>query len=262
MTTENDKVLQLPILKHFSTSDMALAPGRWRRGEKGIGAAIGLVLGGTLAWGLYGYVLPVVFGWAGQALGTATAAALAIALFFLLPVFAKAVKRLSRALHKALIRYDPFGELEAQKEKMIASRSLFKAAKAQIKAIQLGMEREAVKTKNEARTYREKVQVLQAHAQNTRHHMRQPEGQLGEGAADTDAYVDLQTNLMKTLGEGQRPTCAKRPKRVMSGRTCTTACRFSKFRCRPCATAGKTSARWRSFSADTTRVKSTSGWRA
>ncbi|HEX8531325.1 MAG TPA: hypothetical protein VF646_14940, partial [Cytophagales bacterium] len=182
----------------------ALAPQRWRRGEKGIGAAVGLALAGTLAWGLYGYVLPVVFGWVGQVLGAATAAAIAIALFCLLPVFTKGVKRLARALHKALIRYDPFAELAAQKEKMIASRSLFKTAKARIKAIQVGMEREAAQTENEARAYRDKVQALQAHAQTTRHRMRQLEGQLGEGAADNDAYVALQTDLMKTLGEGQR----------------------------------------------------------
>ena len=53
MFTEKEKVLELPILKHFEKSAITFSPQNWRKGEKGIGAVVALVLLGTLAWGLY-----------------------------------------------------------------------------------------------------------------------------------------------------------------------------------------------------------------
>src|SRR5215218_10200869 len=135
MRAETNKVLELPILKHFEANQITLNPQNWRKGEKGIGVIVGLILLGTIAWGLYKYVLPIVFTWVGQVLGAIAAAVLVIAFFILLPVIMKALRRLSRSLHKLLIKHDPFGELEEQKEKMVQNRVHFKQAKANIKAI-------------------------------------------------------------------------------------------------------------------------------
>ncbi|HYO23265.1 MAG TPA: hypothetical protein VER36_12735, partial [Flavisolibacter sp.] len=155
MSTESNKVLELPILKHFQKSDITLNPQNWRKGEKGIGAIVGLVLLGTIAWGMYQYVLPIVFTWVGQVMGAIAAAVLVIAFFILLPVIIKALKKVARALHKLLIKYDPFGELEEQKQKMVQNRVQFKQAKAKIKAIKSNMEAESVKAEKEAKDYQE-----------------------------------------------------------------------------------------------------------
>ena len=53
MASETNKVLELPILKHFEKNQITFNPKNWRKGEKGIGMFVGLVLLGTVAWGLY-----------------------------------------------------------------------------------------------------------------------------------------------------------------------------------------------------------------
>ena len=153
MAVESNKVLELPILKHFDKSEITLSPKNWRKGEKGIATIIGLILAGTIAWGLYQYVLPIVFTWIGQVLGAIATAVLVIGFFIMLPVIIKALKNLARFFHKLLIKYDPFGELEEQKQKMIGNRMKFKEAKAKIKAIKSNMEAESAKAEKEAKEY-------------------------------------------------------------------------------------------------------------
>ncbi|HEX6426535.1 MAG TPA: hypothetical protein VF008_02570 [Niastella sp.] len=204
MSTESSKVLELPILKHFEKSEITFNPKNWRKGEKGIATVIALVILGTIAWGLYSFILPIVFTWVGQALGAISAAVLVIAFFIMLPVIIKALKKLARTFHKMLIKYDPFGELEEQKEKMTQNRTRFKEAKAKIKAIKSNMESESIKAEKEAKEYQDKVLVLQAKAETTKTKMQDMDARLGEAAKDSDEYVELQTNIMKTLSEAQR----------------------------------------------------------
>jgi len=204
MSKDPNKVLELPILKHFEANQISLNPKNWRQGEKGIGAVIGLILVGTIAWGLYRYVLPIVFTWVGQVLGAIAAAVLVIAFFIMLPVIIKGLRKVARALHKLLIKYDPFGELEEQKEKMVQNRLQFKQAKAKIKAIKSNMEQESIKAEKEAKEYQEKVLLLQSRAEATKTKMQQMEQQMGEGAKDSDDYVEQQTAIMRTLSEAQR----------------------------------------------------------
>ena len=204
MSTESSKVLELPILKHFEKSQITFNPKNWRKGEKGIATVVGLVLLGTIAWGLYRYILPIVFTWVGQVLGAIAAAVLVIAFFIMLPVIIKGLKKLARTFHKMLIKYDPFGELEEQKEKMIQNRMRFKEAKATIKAIKSNMESESIKAEKEAKDYQDKVLVLQSKAETTKSKMQDMDARLGEAAKDSDEYVELQTSIMKTLSEAQR----------------------------------------------------------
>ena len=204
MSTESSKVLELPILKHFEQSQITFNPKNWRKGEKGIATVVGLVLLGTIAWGLYQYVLPIVFTWVGQVMGAIAAAVLVIAFFIMLPVIIKGLKKLARTFHKLLIKYDPFGELEEQKEKMTQNRMRFKEAKAKIKAIKSNMESESIKAEKEAKDFQEKVLVLQSKAETTKSKMQDMDARLGEAAKDSDEYVELQTGIMKTLSEAQR----------------------------------------------------------
>jgi hypothetical protein len=204
MAADTNKVLELPILKHFEQSEITLNPKNWRRGEKGIALVVGLVLLGTVAWGLYRFILPIVFTWVGQVLGAIAAAVLVIGFFILLPAIVKGLKRLSRFLQKLLIKYDPFGELEEQKEKMVQNRVQFKEAKAKIKAIKSNMESESIKAEKESKDYQDKVLALQGKAESTKGKMTALEQSLGNAAKDSDEYVELQTGIMKTLSEAQR----------------------------------------------------------
>jgi hypothetical protein len=204
MSAETNKVLELPILKHFQANEISLNPKNWRKGEKGIGAIVGLVLVGTIAWGLYRFILPIVFTWIGQVLGAIAAAVLVIAFFIMLPVIIKGLRKVARALHKMLIKHDPFGELEEQKQKMVQNRTRFKQSKTQIKAIKSNMESESIKAEKEAKEYQEKVLLLQSRAETTKGKMHEMEQRMGEGAKDSDEYVEHQTTLMRTLSEAQR----------------------------------------------------------
>src|SRR5579871_4805380 len=100
MSMEQNKVMELPIFKHFEQNQISLNPKNWRKGEKGIATIIGLVLLGTVAWGLYMFILPIVFTWVGQILGAISAAILVIAFFIMLPLIVKGLKRFSRSMHK------------------------------------------------------------------------------------------------------------------------------------------------------------------
>ena len=138
-------------------------------------------------------------------MGAIAVTVLVIGFFILLPVIIKAFKRLARALHKLLIRYDPFGELEDQKQKMVDNRGMFKQAKAKIKAIKSNMEAESIKAEKEAKEYQEKVITLQSRAETTKNKMQVMEQQLGEAKAkESDEYVEQQTSLIRTLSEAQR----------------------------------------------------------
>ena len=150
---ENNKVMELPILKHFQTSDITLNPQSWRKGEKGVATVFSLIIFGTIAWGLYQFILPIVFTWIGKALGAIAVAVLVIGFFILLPAIIKGFKKLARALTKLFIKYDPFGELEEQKQKMIGNREEFKKAKAKIKAIKSSMEGESLSSEKEAKDF-------------------------------------------------------------------------------------------------------------
>jgi DNA repair exonuclease SbcCD ATPase subunit len=204
MIADNNKVLELPILKHFQTSDITLNPQSWRKGEKGFAAVIGLVLLGTVAWGLYQFILPIVFTWVGKTLGAIAVAVLVIGFFILLPAIIKGFKKLARSLTKLFIKWDPFNELEEQKQKMLQNREEFKKAKAKIKAIKSSMESESASSEKEAKDYEDKVIVLQQRAETTKNKMAEMERNLGAAAKDSDDYVELQTSIMKTLSEAQR----------------------------------------------------------
>ena len=201
---ETNKIMELPILKHFEKSEISFNPRSWRKGEKGIAWIIGLVLLGTIAWGLYQFILPVVFTWVGKTLGAIAVAVLVIGFFILLPVITKGFRKLARYLHKLLIKYDPFGELEEQKQKMIQNRGRFKEAKAKIKAIKANMEDESIKAEKEAKEFQEKVLTLQVKAEGSKTKMEEMDKRLGPAAKDSDEYVEVQTGLMKTLSEAQR----------------------------------------------------------
>lgn len=204
LSKEAPKVLELPILKHFEKSEISFNPQNWRRGEKGIASVIALGLLGVTAWGTFTYVLPIVFTMIGKVLGAIASAVLVIAFFIFLPVIIKGLKKLARMFHKMLIRHDPFGELEEQKERMVQNRQHFKDAKAKIRSIKTTMQTESTKAEKEAEDYQEKVVLLQDRAAKTKAKLTQLDQTKGEAAKETDDYVELQTELMKTLSDAQR----------------------------------------------------------
>lgn len=107
----------------------------WRKGEKSLATIIGIGGIGVVGWGILKYVLPVVFGALGQVMAVIASIALVVFAIMAAPVTYKLFRRLIRNLHRALIRWDPFAELDEQLAKMKNSLAVFLRNKAKIKQL-------------------------------------------------------------------------------------------------------------------------------
>ncbi|MEQ8472969.1 MAG: hypothetical protein RIC35_17375 [Marinoscillum sp.] len=200
--------MELPILKHFDNEkgEISLDPKQWRNGEKGLNTILKLALFAGLGYGAWVYILPPLFTALGQVIALAGVAVFLIFFVMMLPVIFKGLRKMTRSIHKSLIKYDPFGELEEQKIKMMRNRKVFKDSKAKIKALKNNMEAEALKSEKEAQAYQNQVVSLQKQAEKIKSAMEAIISEKGSGGRDTDEYVELHSNLAKKLSESQRLT--------------------------------------------------------
>ncbi len=202
----SEKMLQLPILKHFDAAELSLtnASKKFRPGEKGTTSVLTLVVFAALGYLTWIYVLPPVFRAIGELLALAITAVGIVLLILLAPLIFKMLRSFARYLNKLFIKYNPFGELEIQKEKMMANRENFKKAKAKIKSLKSNMETEAVKSEQEAKNFQTHVLELQKKAEAIKLKLAAMDRNLGEKAKESDEYVDLQAAQLKVLSEAQR----------------------------------------------------------
>ncbi len=199
-------VLDLPILKHFDDEkgEISLNPNNWRNGEKGLNALLKIALFAGLGYAAWIYILPPLFTALGQIIALAGVAVFLVFFVMMLPVIFKGLRRLTRYIHKSLIKHDPFGELEDQKVKMLKNRKVFKDSKAKIKALKNNMEAESYKAEKEAKDFQDQVVSLQKHAQKVKDKMQAIVAEKGSAGKDTDEYVELHSILAKKLSQSQR----------------------------------------------------------
>lgn len=199
---EKSTLMELPILKHFDESkgEIALNAEKFRKGEKPIFGIVTIAILAALAYFTWTFALPIIF----TTLGYIIAGVLVVLLFVMWPVIMKALRFLTRGIHKSLIQHNPFGELEEQKQKMIKNRDQFKGQKAKLKALKSEMEMEAAKSEKEAKTYQENVLTLKSQSDKLKNAMDAIEEAKGPAGKDTDEYVTLQSELAKRLSNSQR----------------------------------------------------------
>lgn len=199
-------VLDLPILKHFDDEkgEISLNPSNWRNGEKGLNTLLKLALFGGLGYAAWVYILPPLFTALGQAIALAGVGIFVLFTLLMLPVIFKGLRRVTRTIHKSLIRHDPFGELEDQRQKMLRNRKVFIDSKAKIKALKNGMEVEASKAEKEAEDFQNQLVMLQGKAQKIKNEMDRMVSEQGNAGKDTDEYVELHSELAKILSQSQR----------------------------------------------------------
>jgi hypothetical protein len=202
----SEKMLQLPILKHFDAAELTLTNNdkKFRPGEKQTTSVLTLIVFAALGYLTWVYVLPPVFKAIGELLALAITAIGVVLLILLAPLIFKMLRAFARHLNKLFIKYNPFGELEIQKEKMKANRENFKAAKAKIKSLKSQMETDAVKSEQEAKDFQQHVLELQKKAETIKIKMSDMERNMGDKAKETDEYVELQSTQLKVLSEAQR----------------------------------------------------------
>lgn len=195
---------ELPILKHFDQNEIATKVDSFRKGEKGLfwffklAALIGV---GYLTWT---YVLPPVFQAIGQFLAVAATGILIIAGVIMAPVIVKGIRLFTRAIHKALIKYDPFAQLEIERQKMLDNQRTFRTAKQNIASLKTEMEVEASKAEKEAETGQTRIIALQGKAEKIKLEMDAMVQKMGVDAKSEDDYVNRASELQKILAEAQR----------------------------------------------------------
>ncbi len=206
LTEASSHILDLPILKHFDKDkgEISFDPKNWRKGEKGLSRFIGLALLGGLGYLSWVYILPPLFRALGQVAAIAGVAVFLVFFIMMLPVIFKALRFATRKIHRALIKHNPFGELEEQKVKMLKNKKTFLEAKTKIKALKNNMEAESIQAEKESAEYQKAILSLQRQAEKLKSSMQALVNLKGNAAKDTDEYVELQSELAKKLSESQR----------------------------------------------------------
>lgn len=202
------KVMSLPIFQNFDRTDITIQGknvlDKFRKGEFSIYTILRLAIAGAVGYLSWVYILPPIFRAVGQLLAVAATGVLILFLIFLAPVIFKMIRRLTRAIHKAAIKYDPFGELEDQRQKMLANQETFKKAKGKIQKLKQDMETEAGVSEKNAKELQKDILINQGKAEKLKLEMQKMENANGKAAKGTDEYVQKNAELMKTLSEAQR----------------------------------------------------------
>ena len=199
--TLNANIMNLPMMKNYSSEQIVTNVDNFRKGEKNLfwflkaGFFLGL---GYLVWT---YVLPPVMVALGQMLALAATGIAIVTLVIMAPVILKGIRALTRALHKSVIKYDPFGQLEITRQKMIANQSTFRVAKGNLKMLEQEMANEKVRCNDEAEKGEKEVIRLRGKAEKIKADMQAMETKMGVAAKSEDAWVDMAAELQKTLAK-------------------------------------------------------------
>jgi hypothetical protein len=208
METETKTVTQLPIMKYFDDARLAEKGketlGKWRKGEQPIGAFIALILIGVLGYGTVKWIIPTIFAVLSPIIA-AIAAGLAVLLFIMLmPAIFKIFRRIVRWFHKLIIRWNPFDELDEQKQKMWETHDLFLKHKAKIKQLRNDFEQMSNESREAAENAKTEVQHQTKKAGEIKAQMGKMVAEKGDAIKETDEYVELQQQFINATSAGTR----------------------------------------------------------
>jgi molybdopterin converting factor small subunit len=166
-STADTSTVSWPILSYLDATGNPLAAAEnavnkltnWRKGEKSLASILGIGAIGVAGWGVVKYVVPVVFGALGQVMAVIASIALVVFAVMAAPVTFKLFRRLVRNLHQALIRWDPFAELDEQLGKMKASLAVFLRNKAKIKQLRAEFVSMSDKSEKNADSLQEQIRI-------------------------------------------------------------------------------------------------------
>jgi len=137
-------------------------------------------------------------------LAVAATGIMIVGLVILAPVILKGLRLLARTLHKSLIKYAPFAQLEIERQKMLDNQKQFRIAKGNIASLKQEMEVEAKKSEDDANTGQSRIIALQGKAENIKASMDAMVKKMGIEAKMEDEYVHHASDLQKVLAEAQR----------------------------------------------------------
>jgi len=201
---ENSKINSLPIFKHLNASEIGDSVDKFRKGEKGMFNIFKLLLLGAVGYFSWIYVLPVVFQAIGQVLAVASTGIIIVALVLLAPVIFKGLRRFTRKAHEMVIRHDPFGELDDQKDKMIANKTLFQKAKGKIYKLKTDMEANAAESQDTAEALQKRVIAKHTKGKKLKAKLEELKKKYGARANSEDEYVNIYVEHQKVMSDANR----------------------------------------------------------
>src|ERR1035437_9937542 len=200
MQTETKTVTQLPIMKYFDDAQLVekgdITLDKWRKGEKPIGAVVGLVIIGVIGYGIIRWVIPAVFIALSQILAVIVTILTVLLFVLLMPAIFKLFRQIVRSFHKAIIRWNPFDELDEQKQKMWETHDLFLTHKAKIKQLRNDFEQMSNETQKVADDSKDEVQRQTKKAGELKGQMDKMIADKGLEIKETDEYVELQQQFI------------------------------------------------------------------
>jgi hypothetical protein len=197
-------VMQLPIMRHYNQSDIQINPDKLKGGQKPIfWVTIIAVLGG-LGYGMFAYVLPIVFTTIGIILGLAITGVFMTLFFIAAPYIVRWLKGLVKNIHKVFITQDPFAELYHQKEEQLKNQEVFRSSKGIVTQIRNDMQIEAEKSEKDANSLELKILSLQGKVHTLKTNLDKMVTDGGVEARESDEYVGGQAELLKLLSESSR----------------------------------------------------------
>ena len=203
-STLNANLMELPILKHFNENEITTKVDSFRKGEKGAFNILKLAAVGAIGWGLWKYVLPTVFQAIGHMLAVAATGVMIVGLIVMAPVIFKGIRMLTRALHKMLITWKPFEQLEIERQKMIANQTTFRIAKQNIAQLKNDMEIESSRAQTDAEEGQKNILRLQTKGAKIKSRMDELVQAGGVEARGEDEYVNLAAEFQKVNAEALR----------------------------------------------------------
>ena len=201
-------LLELPIMKnHYGNAQLSNVANKiqtFSKGEKNLAWFLKAIVIGALGYLTWVYVLPQVFLMLGQWIALAATGAFIMLMIALAPAFHKWTKVFAKNLIKKAIKEDPFGELAAQRVKLVNCLATVRSSKGNINQLRQEMEAEAKRCENEANEGQNALMRLATRIEKLKTNLVKMVAEKGETVVNDDAYVLDKTDYENHLNESGR----------------------------------------------------------
>jgi hypothetical protein len=198
----------LSIMKYFDEAKLVeqgkSVIGKWRNGEKPLGAIVGLTLLGVGGWALIKFVVIPALAIMSVVIATILSVVAVLFTIMLSPVIYKLFRTIVRSLHKRLIRWKPFEELDRQLAQMWRNHEAYLSRKAIVKKLRNQFEQRSKDAEKEANDAKNEVSRQVKKAGEIKQKMEQLVLEKGDSVKETDEYVELQQSFINATSAGNR----------------------------------------------------------
>jgi len=193
-----------PIFKHFDGNQIQQKVDEFSKGEKSLFWFIKLGFLIAVAYGLLVYVLPPVFKAIGQVSAVVATGIFLIAFIMAIPAIMRGLRAFTRFLHRAVIKYDPFGSLREKLAQMIENQRTVRRATGTIQGIQSNAETQSIQNEKDAKLLQAKILRLNDTAKSYKAQMDEMLKTQGIAAKESDEYINAKIAFDKTVSDSQR----------------------------------------------------------